>query len=221
MTISYSIEGTTLAMFGITVEATAGVLDMPKAKEGLTVNIPGYSGLRAFDAAPAFEAREIILDCWLKADTADLFNEQVLAFKAMLSTTGTKQLVISGFAKPLVYLVQCQAGFAIKKRWTQGKVIGRFELKLLDLFPVKMVLKYDVASAPSTLTIQDLHPKVNYWKIYWGDGTATVDLPAGINDEIAHEYTTTGTKYIVIPDGATEGASIDYGGAEVLWQLQI
>lgn len=221
MVLVYSIEGTTLTSFGITVAGSAGVLDMPKTKDVLTVDIPGKSGLRAFDATPTYEAREIVLDCWIKADSADLFNEKVLAFKTLLYSAGTKQLVISGFAKPLVYMVQCQDGFQIKKRWSQGKVYGTFELKLLDLFPVKRVLKYVAQSAPVTLTINDLHPSDNYWKIYWGDGSATVDLPAGINNSISHQYTTPGTKYIVIPDGATEGASINYGGAEVLWSLQI
>lgn len=221
MTLEYSIEGTTFASFGITVSGSLGVLDMPKAKDTLTVDIPGKSGVRAFDTKPAYQAREIILECWIKAATADLFNENVLAFKTLLASAGTKQLVISGFAKPLVYMVQCNEGFVIRKKWAQGVVRGTFELKLMDLFPVKRVLKYDVLSAPDTLTIQDLHPTDNYWKIYWGDGTATVDLPAGLLDSIEHEYTSTGVKYIVIPDGATEGASINYGGAEVVWSLQI
>lgn len=185
------------------------------------VDIPGMSGVKVFDAVPAYQPKEIVLDCWIKQTNVNLFNEQFLAFKTLLFSAGTKQLVIDGFTKPLVYQVQCIDGITLNKKWSQGEVFGVFELKLIDLFPVKMILKNVVTSVPSTLIIQNLTPKQNYWKIYWGDGTATVDIPTGETNTIQHTYTTPGTKYIVIPDGATQEAGINFGNAELLWSLQI
>lgn len=221
MTIRYYIEGVDLTTYGVYVSGSKGLLDMPKAKDVITVDIPDYNGERMIDAVPSYEAKDIQLSCGLIADDADDLNQKLSDFKTLLYSAGVKQMVITGFDKELVFMVHCLDGFQVTKEWRDDQLIATFTLKLRDLFPVKQVLKFTVSTAPTTLTFSAISPKADYWKIYWGDGNVTVEQPTGTPATISHTYTTTGTYYIVIPDGTTEGTGYSYGGATVLWQLHI
>lgn len=132
MTLEYTFGTTTLSSLGIRISESIGLLDVPKIKNVLLVDLPMYNGVRMLDSTPKFDGRDIILHGWMKAADADAFNTNVQALTELL-TAGIQSLTVSGFTTPLVYTVICIDGVAVNKMWRSATMIGEITIRLKEV----------------------------------------------------------------------------------------
>ena len=198
--LEYYLNGVNFKEYGIRVESSAGVLDLPKLKTPASVEWPDYHGKVIDLSEKRYEEREITLNCWLKANGKMDFVEKVNAFIENFRQDGTQRLMISIHpTKPLVYEVYNEDGVAPSKRWHDDKMIGTFTLKLKEPDPVKRVVRHQrLALSSATVTIAFKSDKMV--NINWGDGTVDYDVYGDHtgNNAITHTYDTNGVYYIVM-----------------------
>ena len=198
--LEYYLDGTNLRDFGIRVESSSGVLDLPKLKTPTSNDWADYHGKVIDLTDKRFEEREITLNCWLKASGKMDFTERVNKLYDVFRQDGTQRLMISIHpTKPLVYEVYCEDGIAPSKKWHDDKMIGTFTLKLKEPDPVKRVVRHwRTGSGTQTLSIALKSDKMV--NIYWGDGSADYDVygdRTGSN-AITHTYTDNGIYYAIV-----------------------
>lgn len=200
MKVTYSINGTSFDSLGVKVSRSEGIIDGLKLKDTTKMNWPDHHGIVIDLAAPRYEAREIVLDCFIESTTSTAFILAVQSFIAAFQKIGLQRLMIEvddGVVtrKPLVYEVYLPDGINISKSWDPSKNIGTFTLKLSEPEPIKRVYKFAASggSMAVTMTVTSTDP-VN---IYWGDGLNNLDVVTGTG-QITHIFGATGTFYIVI-----------------------
>ena len=131
--LEYYLDGKNFRDFGIRVESSTGVLDLPKLKTPASVDWADYHGKVIDLTEKRYQEREITLNCWLKASGKMDFVERVNTLYDRFRQDGTQRLMISIHpTKPLVYEVYCEDGVAPSKRWHDDKMIGTFSLKLKE-----------------------------------------------------------------------------------------
>jgi hypothetical protein len=155
MTVNYYINGTTFSSMGVYVIQSNGIVNALKMKEPTKVNWPDHHGEIVDLAAPRYEAREISLECLLKADTSTQFIAAMQTFLAAFQTPGLKELIIEvddGVAtyKPLIYYVYLEDLPEVTKTWSDLNMFGIFTLKLREPEPVKRVYVTGPAETEST-----------------------------------------------------------------------
>ena len=198
--LEYYLDGVNLKDFGIRVESSKGVLDLPKMKTPASNDWPDYHGKVIDLTAKRYEEREITLNCWVKATGKMDFVERVNKLNDILRKDGTARLMISIHPiKPLVYEVYNDDGVAHDKKWHDNIMMGTFTLKLKEPDPVKRVVRHQRTSA-ATAAVSVAFKSDKMVNIYWGDGTVTEDLYGDHtgNNAVAHTYATNGIYYIVI-----------------------
>lgn len=199
MNLNYSINGVLFSQLGIQVARSEGVVDGLSLKEPFKVEWPDAHGEVVDLSRPRYEAREIRLDCWMVATSADNFLSQQNALLTELVKSGTQRLHFAPVTgKPLVFEVYCKAGVSIKKEWRDGMMIGEFTLNLIEPQPVKYVL-IGTGGTTASITLSAVTPV----KLHWGDGSVTI--AEGANQTYTHGYGgSSGVKYYLIIAGELE-----------------
>ena len=198
--LEYYLNGVNFKDYGIRVESSAGILDLPKLKTPASVDWPDYHGKVIDLSDKRYNEREITLNCWMKANGKMDFVEKVNAFVEHFRKDGTQRLMISIHpTKPLVYEVYNEDGVAPSKRWHDDKMIGTFALKLKEPDPVKRVVRHQ-RLALNTATVNIAFKSDKMVNIYWGDGTVDYDVYGDHtgNNAITHTYDANGVYYIVM-----------------------
>lgn len=198
--LEYYINGVNFKDYGIRVSSSEGVLDLPKLKTPLSVDWPDYHGEIVDLDDKRVEARTIKLNCWMRAKGKIDFATKALNFQRHFMANGTARLMISIHpTKPLVYEVYNADGIAHEKRWHDEKMIGTFSLTLREPDPVKRVLRHHrYSAATAEVTVGFKSDKMV--TIYWGDGTADVDLYGDYTgaNAVKHTYALDGTYYPIV-----------------------
>ena len=198
--LEYYINGVNFKEYDIRVSSSEGVLDLPKMKAPLSVEWPDYHGEIVDLDDKRVEARTIKLNCWMRAKGKIDFATKALNFQRQFMQNGTARLMISIHpTKPLVYEVYNADGIAHEKRWHDEKMIGTFTLTLREPDPVKRVLRHQrSSSATAEVTVGFKSDKMV--TIYWGDGTADVDLYGDYTgaNAVKHTYALDGTYYPIV-----------------------
>ena len=132
MTLIYTINGTTLTSLGVYISESEGILDVPRVKSALIVDIPSLDGVRVLDSQPKFDGRNITLRGWMKAADADTFNTNMQTLTELL-TGGVLTMSVSGFSSPLSYTVMCTDGVQVDKKWRDTTMIATIVIKLKEV----------------------------------------------------------------------------------------
>jgi len=213
--VIYKLDGVDFRNYGVFVSDSDGIVSRPKLKSPATVSWDNYHGDAVDLQNKFYEAREITLSCFIKADSKSDFINKVLVFEQLFDRKGTNRLVIEvSPEKPLIYEVYCKDEISISKKWNDTVMVGTFKLKLIEPEPVKRVLKYTrtgVANRTCTITLTS----IKYLNIYWGDGTVNWDV-CGTNVSIAHEYTANG-EYFPVITGCIDEISSFTTNAVTVW----
>lgn len=216
--LEYYIDGVNFKDYDIRVESSAGVLDLPKMKAPASVNWDDYHGEVLDLTDKRYQAREITLNCWMRANGKINFAEKINRFYEHFMKDGTQRLMISIHpTKPLVYEVYCPDGIAPSKRWHDDKMIGTFSLKLKEPDPVKRVVRHQrVGSSSAEITIALKSDKMV--NIYWGDGEVTQDVYGDFTGDkaLTHTYAANGIYYVVIAGVVEEITDFSTNGI-IVW----
>lgn len=195
--LAYSLDGTDFKEWEIYVSESNGLLDRPKLKAPLKIDWDDYHGEVIDLTKKRVEAREITLNCFMKANGKIDFATKLNDFLEQFSKDGTQRLMVEIHpTKPLVYEVYNESGVSITKRWHDDIMVGTFSLKLKEPNPVKRVVRHQrISDATKDLTITVSSNKA--LTIFWGDGTKTEDV-YGDNITVKHEYASEGVYYCII-----------------------
>lgn len=217
MALTWYIDRVNIATaYGCYVEGSTGLMDMPKAKTPLTVDINDYHGELLDMEDMRYGPRDIVLSCFILGTTMDDFNSKCNALKVALAADGPHQLTITGFTKPVSYIVMCMDGFTVSKQWqVSGYTIGSFQMKLKEMCPVKRILTYTGAGTAGIDSIGFLD---NSARIYWGDGEFSTPADATESGQYPHTYSDAGTYYVVITGAINTGVTASYGSLTLLWE---
>lgn len=217
--LDYYLDGVNFKDYGIYVESSQGLIDMPALKQTPTIENDNYHGEMVDLSEKRYQPREITLNCWVKATGKMDFTERVNRLYAHFRNNGTQRLMCSiSPIKPLIYDVYCPEGIAQEKRWHDDLMIGTFALKLREPDPVKRVVRHQrMAAASANLSIAFKSDKLV--TISWGDGT----IESYYGDHtgthaITHTYAENGVYYANIGGVIEEITNFSTNGI-VIWQL--
>lgn len=193
----YSIDGLDFKNWDIYVSESNGLLDRPKLKAPFKVDWDDYHGEVIDLNNKRVEAREITLNCFMKASGKKDFVSKLNEFLDIFSKDGTQRLMVDIHpTKPLLYEVYNESGVIVGKRWNDDLMVGTFTLKLKEPEPVKRVVRHQKRDeASKTLKITINTPKMV--TIHWGDGTRSDNIH-GENITITHDYVDNGVYYAVV-----------------------
>ncbi len=213
-TVAYYIDGTNFKTWGIFVSEGNGLLDRPKLKAPLKIAWDNYHGEVVNLRAKRVEAREITLNCFMKATGKLDFVTKLNAFLDVFSKDGTQRLTVEiDPAKPLIYEVYNESGVTVSKRWDDNLMVGTFSLKLTEPEPVKRIVKFTKTDTATTHIITLSSNKSV--SIYWGDGTKTEDV-YGDNVTVTHTYATNGDYFVEIA-GVIEDVTDFSTNGTIVW----
>lgn len=221
-TIQYSLDGNLLhSVYGVYVQATRGLLDLPKMKEPVKYSWPDLPGEAIDLSNPQFESKEFYLDCMVQAtsilDGMQKVNTFLRALIQPVATIGTHRLQITVDSTTyLVYQVYCPDAIAINQRFIRASQVLTFSVKLREPEPVKKIFSWTVPGYTVTISVQATKPL----NIYWGDGTMNADLTPDVVNTINHTYGTTGKKWIIVT-GDMESITSLSSTATLVWEKLI
>lgn len=219
MEIIYKIDDVNLKDYSVFVSASEGLLSRPKPKANIKVNWADYNGEAVDLSKRLYEAREIELTCFIKADSQGEFIAKCNTFLNVFDKTGTRRLEVyvdyETTPKPLVFEVYSSDNLEFSKKWNSSTMVGTFKLKLTEPEPVKKVLKYTRTSEVNK-TASITFTSAKLLNIYWGDGSHNYDA-SGTNQTITHDFTNNGTYYIVVTGNIDEITTLTTTGA-IVWQ---
>jgi len=135
VTISSSHE--LAAIYGVYVQKVRGALDFLKRKGKTAHNWLDYNGEEAFiDAGDIhFEPRDIILFCYIKADTKADFLTNLNLFKAVLEGSGLHTLKLPFLTDTLDVYFKDGGVLNMLTGWNSSLFVGKFILKLREPEP--------------------------------------------------------------------------------------
>ena len=212
--LEYYIDGTNFKEWDIYVSESNGLLDRPKLKAPLKVDWDDYHGEVVDLRSKRVEAREITLNCFMRATGKLDFATKLNTFLDVFGKDGTQRLTVEiDPDRPLIYEVYNESGISISKRWNDDLMVGTFSLKLKEPEPVKRILKFTRTSAATTATITLTSNKTV--TVYWGDGSKTEDV-YGTNTTVSHTYTKNGDYFIVVAGVIEDITGFTSNGA-IVW----
>lgn len=138
MQSGYLLDGDDMAAtYGVYVQKTRGALDFLKRKGETAHNWLDSDGEEAFtDAADIFfEPRDIILTCYIKADSKANFLTNLAAFKAVLESSGLHTLKLPYLDNALNVYFKDGSTLEILTSWNNSKLVGKFLLTLREPVP--------------------------------------------------------------------------------------
>lgn len=198
--IKYFINGQDIKdTCGVCVSASEGIVGLPKVKKRDVVSWDDYHGEVIDKMAHYYEAREITLSCFIRADGQLQFIGQMQRFLRPFQNAGTQRLMIDiGIGKPLVYEVYLKDDTDVSKKWGDIDMIGTFKVKLIEPEPMKRVLQHTVTEGVATTKKCSFTVTTNKLiNVYWGDGSADYDI-FGSSVEVRHNYDKDGVYYPII-----------------------
>lgn len=215
MALTWYIDRNNIATtYGCYVEGSTGLMDMPKAKQPLSVDINDCHGELMDMEDIRYQPRDIILSCFLIGTSMDDFNSKMNSLKVVLAADGPHQLTITGLTTPVSYIVMVLDGFTVSKQWrAEGMTIGTFQLRMRELCPVKRVIRFTGGSTSLQVPFLD-----NGGMIFWGDGESTSALDTNIIGTYSHNYSSSSTYYIVVTGATNPDGSFYDGGGTLLWE---
>lgn len=218
MKVTYYINGTDFATYGVKVSGSRGLLDGLKMKDITRITWPDHHGEVVDLAAPRYESRTIHLECWIAASGSTAFILAVQSFLAAFQKSGLQRLMVdiddsAAGRKPLVYEVYMEDVVDINKKWNETKMIGTFSITLKEPEPVKRVYSFEAESG--ALDVSFLITTDEPVNIYWGDGDndLNVDTDSG---EVVHSYASEGLYYIILT-GVIEDINSATTTATLVW----
>jgi PKD repeat protein len=218
MEVIYKIDDIDLRDYNVYISSSDGLLSRPKPKDSPTVDWADYNGSVVDLTKRLYEAREIELDCFIKADSQTEFVAKCNTFLALFDKTGTRRLEVyidnETTPKPLVFEIYLTDSVDVSKKWNSNSMVGTFKLKFSEPEPIKKVLKY-TRTADANKTVSVTFTSAKLLNIYWGDGSHTYDA-SGTAQTITHDYTNNGTYYIVVTGNIDEITSLTTTGV-VVW----
>lgn len=217
MALNWYLNGINLKDYGIVVSGSNGIIDGLQMKAPFKVDIPDYHGEIVDLEKPRYEARDITLNCWIKASNMLDFTTKVNVFSQILRRSGTHRLMIEiDKNKPLVYDVYFSDKTVIDKKWSSSTMVGTFSLKMREPEPVKKVLKH-VVNTEATKNLSITISSSNLLNISWGDSQRSVDI-TGKSIKLSHTYSKYGVYYIII-SGLIEDIESLTTTAETIWNI--
>lgn len=140
--VKYSINGKYFKDYGIYVSSSLGLLDALKRKPIKTYNWQEYHGESLDLSNPKFEAREIVLNCFIKGNNyQEMFDNFRNVVLSEFQKSGTQRLLVEPFGyKALPYEVYMIDEVKIAKEFSESTSIGVFSIKLIEPNPIKIVL---------------------------------------------------------------------------------
>ena len=136
MELAYSIDGRNFKDYGVYVSSSQGLIGGLKPKKGLAAEWPDENGSYPDLEALCFEGRNIVLNCFMKADSAQQFIGRIDAFCALFYTVGEHILKLELGDKALVYKVRLADAINVEKKFRDERMIASFSLKLFEYAPV-------------------------------------------------------------------------------------
>lgn len=210
----YYINGVNFTTDGVYVSKSQGIIGGIKLRQPVRHEWPDYHGEVVDMAAPRYEARDITLECFMKATTKETFLSGMQTFMARWMTGTMKRLmIVVDAAKPLVYDVYLTMGPDVDKKWNDATMVGTFSLKLREPEPVKRV--YSFVAAAGALSVSVTVTSTKAVTIYWGDGSVSYDITTASGAQ-THSYAAAGTYYISIA-GVIEDVTGVTTGATQVW----
>ena len=137
----YKIDGNDLAStYGVFVQKTSGALDFLKRKGVTAHNWPDEDGEEAFTDSGdiVFEPRDIVLSCFIKADSKTNFLSNLNSFKAKLAGSGLHSLTLPclPISSPTISVYYKEGGaLELLTNWNSSMLVGKFMLKLREPVP--------------------------------------------------------------------------------------
>jgi hypothetical protein len=216
--LEWYIDGVNFKDYGIHVESSQGLVDLPGLKTTPTIENDNYHGEMVDLSEKRYQPREITLNCWLKASGKMDFTERVKNLYSHFDREGTTRLMCSIHpTKPLVYDVYCPDGVQPEKKWHDDMMIGTFALKVREPDPVKRVVRH-LRQGETSSTVSVAFKSSKLITVSWGDGT--VDTVYGDHtgaNQLTHTYTKNGTYYVLIGGVIEEITDFTTNGI-IVWQ---
>jgi hypothetical protein len=95
MDVIYKLDGNDFKKFGVRVASSKGITSKPKPKNPISQNWETQNGLAVDLSKRYFEARDIVLSCFLEANNYGDFIQKFNAFTALFDTPNSKRLEVS------------------------------------------------------------------------------------------------------------------------------
>lgn len=192
--MDYYIDNYNFKGFGIYVQESTGVVDLPKFKAPTETDWAEYHGVIVdSEKTPRTEARTIQLKCFLKAENQVDFLIKLSAFQSVLMTKGLKRLsIILTNEVGLFFDVYMSDGLQVTKRWSDSTMVGQFTVTLIEPEPIKKIIRFDSQGSASTLSFKTSESV----SVYWGDGSAQQDLYGNVS--LSHSYDEAGIYFAII-----------------------
>ena len=123
--------------YGVYVQKTRGALDFLKRKGKTAHSWLDDNGEEAFTGSDDinYEPRDIILTCYLKADTKADFLSKLNAFKLVLEAAGTHTLKLPFLSSNLTVYFKDGGSLNMLTGWNDSRLVGKFILKLREPIP--------------------------------------------------------------------------------------
>lgn len=138
MQSGYLLDDLDIALtYGIYVQKVKGALDFLKRKGEIAHNWLDSSGEEAYtDAGDIyFEPRDIILFCYIKANTKADFLSYLNSFKAVLEGSGLHTLKLPFLDDTLSVYFKDGGTLDMLTGWNSSLLVGKFILKLREPVP--------------------------------------------------------------------------------------
>ena len=123
--------------YGVYVQKTKGALDFLKRKGKTAHSWLDSHGEEAFTGADDiyFEPRDIILFCYIKADSKADFLSKLNSFKIVLEGSGLHTLKLPFLSSNLNVYFKTGGVLNMLTGWNGSKMVGKFILKLREPVP--------------------------------------------------------------------------------------
>ncbi|WP_077417849.1 hypothetical protein [Chryseobacterium sp. JV274] len=165
--VNYDLNGHLFKDFGVFVSDSPGITDGLERKPVLQYDWAEYHGTSQDLKTPKFKERKFTLKCFIDADNWENLFEVFKDFiREQFSKPGTQRLHITPFdTESLPYEVYVQEDIKLDKKFKQGRMVGTFDLNLIEPNPIKRVLKTTLDSFKLSYAID------SETEIFFGDGT--------------------------------------------------
>lgn len=136
MELTYSIDGRDFKEYGIYVSSSQGLIGGLKPKKCFTAEWPDENGSFPDLEASCFEGRSIVLNCFMKAESAGQFIGRMEGFCALFYTGGEHTLRVLLGKKALEYRVKLADAINVEKKFREREMIASFSVKLYEFEPM-------------------------------------------------------------------------------------
>ncbi|MEE6129175.1 hypothetical protein V2E39_17380 [Chryseobacterium arthrosphaerae] len=165
--VKYVLNGHLFKDFNVFVADSPGITDGLERKTVQTYDWAEYHGTSPDLRKPKYKERKFTLKCFIDAENWENLFEVFKDFiREQFSKPGTQRLHITPFAEEtLPYEVYLQDDIKLEKKFRQGRMVGIFDLVLIEPNPIKRVLKTSLDTFKLSFEID------SETEIFFGDGT--------------------------------------------------